>query len=46
MVNEIFVLAKIKFDLRDPDEAYFAKHEIESILDTEVEPIKTIPSIF
>jgi site-specific DNA-methyltransferase (cytosine-N4-specific) len=45
-MNEIFVLAKIKFDLRDPDEAYFAKHEIESILDTEVEPIKTIPSIF
>jgi len=46
MMNEIFVLAKIKFDLRDPDEAYFAKHEIESILDTKVEPIKTIPSIF
>jgi site-specific DNA-methyltransferase (cytosine-N4-specific) len=45
-MNEIFVLAKIKFDLRDPDEAYFAKHEIESILDTKVEPIKTIPSIF
>jgi tRNA G10 N-methylase Trm11 len=45
-MNEIFVLAKLKYDLRNPDEAYFAKHEIESILYKEVEPIKTIPSIF
>jgi len=45
-MKEITVLAKIKFDLRNPDEAYFAKHEIESILETEVEPVKTIPSLF
>ncbi|MEM4641154.1 MAG: hypothetical protein QXW65_01400 [Candidatus Pacearchaeota archaeon] len=46
MVYDIFIIAKIKFDLRDPDEAHFAKHEIESILGVKVEPIKTIPSIF
>ncbi|MCD6100195.1 MAG: hypothetical protein J7K33_06410, partial [Candidatus Marinimicrobia bacterium] len=40
------ILAKIKFDLRDPDEAYFAQHEIESILGTKVKPIKTIPALF
>jgi len=45
-MKEITVLAKIKFDLRNPDEAYFAKHEIESILEMEVEPVKTIPSLF
>jgi len=42
----IAILAKIKFDLRDPDEAYFAKHEIESILDAKVKSIKTIPALF
>jgi len=45
-MNEIIVLAKIKFDLRDPDEAYFAQHEISAILDTEVKPVKTIPALF
>jgi len=42
----IAILSKIKFDLRDPDEAYFAKHEIESILDAKVKSIKTIPALF
>jgi len=45
-MNEIIILAKIKFDLRDPDEAYFAQHEIEAILGTKVKPIKTIPALF
>lgn len=44
--NEIIVLAKIKFDLRDPDEAYFAQHELSAILDTNVIPIRTIPALF
>jgi len=42
-MNEIIVLAKIKFDLRDPDEAYFAQYEISAILDTNVKPVRTIP---
>jgi len=45
-MKNIIVLAKIKFDLRDPDEAYFAQHEIEAILGTKVKPIKTIPALF
>lgn len=45
-MDEIIVLAKIKFDLRNPDEAYFAKHELTAILDTDVEPVKTIPALF
>lgn len=45
-MKEIIVLAKIKFDLRDPDEAYFAQHEIEAILGTKTKPIKTIPALF
>ena len=45
-MKEIIILAKIKFDLRDPDEAYFAQHEIEAILDTKTKPIKTIPALF
>ena len=45
-MKEIIVLAKIKFDLRDPDEAYFAQHEIESILGAKVKPVKTIPALF
>lgn len=45
-MNEIIVLSKIKFDLRDPDEAYFAQHEISSILDSEAKPVKTIPALF
>ena len=46
MKNNITVLAKIKFDLRDPDEAYFAQHELEAILNTKVKPLKTIPALF
>ena len=45
-MNKIIVLAKIKFDLRDPDEAYFAQHEIEAILGTKSKPIRTIPALF
>lgn len=46
VMNEMIVLAKIKFDLRDPDEAYFAQHELSAILDAEVKPIRTIPDLF
>lgn len=46
MKDKIIVLAKIKFDLRDPDEVYFARHEIESVLHTRVKPIKTISALF
>jgi len=45
-MSDIIVLAKIKFDLRDPDEAYFAQYEISAILDTEVKPVRTIPALF
>lgn len=45
-MKNILVLSKIKFDLRDPDEAYFAQHEIEAILGTKVKPVKTIPALF
>jgi len=45
-MKSITVLSKIKFDLRDSDEAYFAQHEIESILSAKVKPIKTIPVLF
>lgn len=45
-MEKIIILAKIKFDLRDPDEVYFAQHEIEAILDTKTKPIKTIPALF
>ena len=45
-MNDIIVLAKIKFDLRDPDEAYFAQYELSAILDTDVKPLKTIPALF
>ncbi|KAA0003847.1 MAG: hypothetical protein FE044_00940 [Thermoplasmata archaeon] len=45
-MEEITILAKVKFDLRDPDEAYFAQNEIEAILDTETKPIKTIAALF
>ena len=45
-MREIIILAKIKFDLRDPDEIHFAQHEIEAILGTNVKPIKTIPALF
>jgi len=45
-LNEIIVLAKLKFDLRDPDEVNLARSELSAILDKEVEPIKTIPALF
>jgi len=35
-------LAKVKFDLRDPDELYFAQREIDSLLNTKTEFVKTI----
>jgi tRNA G10 N-methylase Trm11 len=35
-------LAKVKFDLRDPDELYFARREIDSLLNTKTEFVKTI----
>lgn len=38
-------LAKVKFDLRDPDELYFAKSEIDSLLDTKTKFVKTIASL-
>jgi len=44
--DKIIVLAKIKFDLRDPDEAYFAQYELASILNAAVNPVKTIPALF
>ena len=38
----MFCLAKVKFDLRDPDELYFAQREIDSLLGTKTKFIKTI----
>lgn len=35
-------LGKIKFDLRDPDELFFAQKELESLLDTKTKLLKTI----
>ncbi|MGB9628146.1 MAG: hypothetical protein ACPL6D_05760 [Thermodesulfobacteriota bacterium] len=42
----MFILAKVKFDLRDPDELYFAKREIESLLNKKTRFIKTIATLF
>jgi tRNA G10 N-methylase Trm11 len=42
----MILLAKVKFDLRDPDELYFAQKEIDSILSTKTKFIKTIASLF
>jgi len=42
----MIILAKVKFDLRDPDELYFAQREIEALLDTKTRFIKTIASLF
>ncbi len=42
----IYCLAKVKFDLRDPDEIYFAQREIDSLLKTKTEFIKTLASLF
>lgn len=44
-VNMI-ILAKVKFDLRDPDELYFAQREIDWLLNTKTRFIKTIASLF
>lgn len=42
----IYYLAKVKFDLRDPDEIYFAQREIDSLLGTKTEFIKTLACLF
>ncbi len=42
----MFLLAKVKFDLRDPDEIHFAQREIDSLLETKTEFIKTLASLF
>lgn len=42
----LYCLAKVKFDLRDPDEIYFAQREIDSLLETKTEFIKTLASLF
>jgi len=42
----MIILAKVKFDLRDPDEIYFAQREIDSLLNTNTRFIKTIASLF
>ena len=42
----MLVLSKVKFDLRDPDELYFAQREIEALLNTKTRFIKTIASLF
>jgi len=38
-------LAKVKFDLRDPDEIFFAQREIDSLLGTKTKFVKTIASL-
>jgi len=38
-------LAKLKFDLRNPDELYFAQKEIDSLLDVKTTLVKTIASL-
>lgn len=43
---DLYCLAKLKFDLRDPDEVYFAQREIESLLGTKTKFIKTLVSLF
>ena len=42
----MILLAKVKFDLRDPDELYFAQKEIDALLNTKTRLIKTIAAIF
>ncbi len=46
MRDNIYVLAKIKFDLRDPEELYFAQREIDSLLGTKTKFIKTLATPF
>ncbi|MBC7328519.1 hypothetical protein H5T87_10495 [bacterium] len=38
-------LAKVKFDLRDPDELYLAQREIDSLLGVKTQFVKTIASL-
>ncbi|MCX8111316.1 MAG: hypothetical protein N3D15_08730 [Syntrophorhabdaceae bacterium] len=38
----VTILAKIKFDLRDPDEVFFAQREIDALLNTKTRFVKTI----
>ena len=42
----MIILAKVKFDLRDPDEFYFAQREIEALINTKTRLIKTIAALF
>jgi tRNA G10 N-methylase Trm11 len=42
----MIILAKVKFDLRNPDELYFAQREIDSLLNTNTRFIETIASLF
>lgn len=42
----IYCLAKLKFDLRDPDEVYLAQKEIDSLLSTQTEFIKALACLF
>lgn len=42
----MFCLAKVKFDLRDPAEIYFAQWEIESLIGVKTRFVKTIASLF
>lgn len=41
----MFCLAKVKFDLRDPDELYFAQREIDSLLGRKAKFVRTIASL-
>jgi tRNA G10 N-methylase Trm11 len=38
-------LAKVKFDLRDPDEIYFAQREIDSLLGVKTKFVKTMATL-
>ncbi|GAB6183601.1 hypothetical protein JCM13991_13420 [Thermodesulfovibrio hydrogeniphilus] len=42
----LYCLAKLKFDLRDPDEIYLAQKEIDSLLETKTEFIRTFATLF
>lgn len=43
--NKMLCLAKVKFDLRDPDEIYFAQREIDSFLGVKTKFVKTIATL-
>ncbi|MEW6161884.1 MAG: hypothetical protein AB1606_00965 [Nitrospirota bacterium] len=45
MVNKLLWLGKIKFDLRDPDEVYFAQKEFDALLEVKTAFIKTIAAL-